>query len=247
MLNKYFLNLVLQVNLILNLVWLTSAGTVYNFKKVSNGFSGTVKETTRYWDCCKPTCAWNGYASVTNPIRSCKADGVTTIDDNTQSGCVGGSAYVCNDNQPWAFNNTLAFGTIAANINGFGPKATCCSCLLLTFQSGAIKGRQMAVQITNTGNDVSKSTTAFDILIPAAGVGYYTKGCTTQWSTSSSVWGNQYGGVDTKTQCSKIPSKLQSGCNWRFDWMKGVSNPTVTYQQIECPAAITDKTHCIRK
>lgn len=29
--------------------------------------------TTRYWDCCKPSCGWPGKASVTNPVKTCDA------------------------------------------------------------------------------------------------------------------------------------------------------------------------------
>lgn len=33
-----------------------------------NGQSGV---TTRYWDCCKPSCGWSGKALVTNPVDTC--------------------------------------------------------------------------------------------------------------------------------------------------------------------------------
>ena len=72
--------------------------------------------TTRYWDCCKPSCAWPGKASVTQPVKTCAADGATAVDASLQSGCGGGRAYMCNNQQPWSVNSTLAYGYVAANI-----------------------------------------------------------------------------------------------------------------------------------
>lgn len=72
--------------------------------------------TTRYWDCCKPSCGWPGKAPVTNPVQTCAIDGITPIDINTQSGCIGGTAFTCNNQQPWSVNDTLAYGYASANI-----------------------------------------------------------------------------------------------------------------------------------
>jgi hypothetical protein len=68
--------------------------------------------TTRYWDCCKASCAWNGKESVTNPVRTCEKDGVTPIDVNAQSGCGGGPAFMCTNQQPWNVSDTLSYGSI---------------------------------------------------------------------------------------------------------------------------------------
>ncbi len=73
--------------------------------------------TTRYWDCCKASCGWPGKALVTNPVRTCAQDGVTPVDANTQSGCTGGTAYMCNNQQPWNVSSTLAYGYAAAYIS----------------------------------------------------------------------------------------------------------------------------------
>ncbi len=73
--------------------------------------------TTRYWDCCKASCGWAGKASVTNPVETCAQDGVTPVNDNTQSGCNGGSAYMCNNQQPWNVSSTLSYGYAAAYIS----------------------------------------------------------------------------------------------------------------------------------
>jgi hypothetical protein len=73
--------------------------------------------TTRYWDCCKASCGWTGKASVTNPVETCAQDGVTPVDVNTQSVCNGGSAYMCNNQQPWNVSSTLSYGYAAADIS----------------------------------------------------------------------------------------------------------------------------------
>ncbi len=72
--------------------------------------------TNRYWDCCKASCGWPGKASVTNPVQTCAIDGITPIDINTQSDCNGGTAFTCNNQQPWSVNGTLAYGYAGANI-----------------------------------------------------------------------------------------------------------------------------------
>ena len=72
--------------------------------------------TTRYWDCCKASCGWPGKAAVSNPVQTCSQDGVTTVDKNTQSGCTGGTAYMCNNQQPWNVSATLSYGFAAAAI-----------------------------------------------------------------------------------------------------------------------------------
>ena len=72
--------------------------------------------TTRYWDCCKPSCSWPGKASVSNPVTTCAADGTTIVDANTKSSCDGGGAYTCNNQQPWSVNGNLSYGYAAANI-----------------------------------------------------------------------------------------------------------------------------------
>ena len=72
--------------------------------------------TTRYWDCCKASCGWEGKASVSQPVLTCQSDGVKPIGVNEQSGCNGGPAYMCNNQQPWNVSSTLSYGYAAAYI-----------------------------------------------------------------------------------------------------------------------------------
>ena len=82
--------------------------------------SSGVAKTTRYWDCCKVSCSWSANTgAVSGPVRSCRADGHGTADDNAQSGCNGGNSYVCNDQQPFVVDGK-AYGFAAGNVNGTG-------------------------------------------------------------------------------------------------------------------------------
>ncbi|KAI9787368.1 MAG: hypothetical protein M1835_002780 [Candelina submexicana] len=191
------------------LALLTTSATLTN--AVTSG-SGT---TTRYWDCCKGSCAWSGKAPVSAPVKTCGKDGSPLSDANAKSGCeAGGSAYMCSDQSPWAVSDTLAYGFAAVNVAGQTERDWCCSCYRLTFTSGSVKGKQMIVQATNTGGDLGGNQ--FDIAIPGGGVGTF-NACTNQHGAPSKGWGKQYGGLDTNT-CSSLPTELQPGCNWRFDW-----------------------------
>ncbi|KAI9243291.1 endo-beta-D-1,4-glucanase [Sporodiniella umbellata] len=222
----------------------TSASVDYS--AISGGASGN-GETTRYWDCCKPSCSWPGKASVSSPVGSCNKDGKTLADSNVQNGCVGGSSYTCNNNQPWVVNDNLAYGFAAASIAGGNEATWCCACFELTFTSTTVKNKKMVVQVTNTGSDLGTNTGAhFDLQMPGGGVGIY-NGCQTQWNAPSDGWGQRYGGISSVSDCSALPYALQEGCKWRFGWFKNADNPTMTYKQVTCPKSITEKSGCSRK
>ena len=219
-----------------------TGGSGISFTPVSGGRSGT-GHTTRYWDCCKPSCSWSGKANVNSPVKACLADGVTAADVNAQSGCNGGNSYMCSNQQPFAVNSTLAYGFAAASMIGAGESDLCCSCGLLNFNSGAPAGKQMVVQITNTGSDLYSNH--FDIAMPGGGFGIF-NGCVNQWNVSADKWGQTYGGVSSADQCNNLPSQLQKGCDWRWDFLNGGDNPDVSFVQIECPAEITAISGCKR-
>jgi hypothetical protein len=79
--------------------------------------SGT---TTRYWDCCKASCAW-------------------------------------------AVSDTLSYGFAVTTIAEGSESTWCCACYELAFTSGAVAGKLMIVQATNTGNDLSSNQ--FDLAV----------------------------------------------------------------------------------
>ncbi|KAG2225554.1 hypothetical protein INT45_013665 [Circinella minor] len=221
----------------------TSSSSSSGYKAISGGASGE-GQTTRYWDCCKASCSWPDKADVSAPVGTCKADGVTRLtDNNAQSGCNGGNAYMCNDNQPWAVSDDLSYGFAAASIAGKDEAGWCCGCYELTFSSAGIEGKKMVVQVTNTGGDLGSNH--FDIQIPGGGVGIF-NGCESQWNAPSSGWGERYGGLTDVSGCSDLPKELQDGCKWRFNWFKNANNPSVSFKEVTCPAELTKKTGCSR-
>jgi Glycosyl hydrolase family 45 len=100
----------------------------------------------------------------------------------------------------------------------------------------------MIVQVTNTGGDLGNNH--FDLQIPGGGVGLF-NGCSKQFPGTFN-WGQQYGGVSTRADCNNIPAVLRAGCRWRFDWFMNADNPSISFRQVACPTALTNKTQCIR-
>ncbi|MCJ1330022.1 hypothetical protein MMC10_006703 [Thelotrema lepadinum] len=197
--------------------------------------------TTRYWDCCKPSCAWNDLSSlgIESSVKTCDVNDQPLSTNDDQSGCNGGNAYMCSDQSPWQVNDNLAYGFAAVS----AASSACCQCYELTFTSTAIAGKKMVVQATNTGSDVS--STQFDLAMPGGGFGIF-DGCSTEWNATSDVWGQQYGGPSTDT-CGQFPCALQPGCGFRWgSFFQGADNPTVSYQTVACPTEITDKSGCTR-
>jgi hypothetical protein len=85
------------------------------------------------------------------------------LDSNAASGCASGPAYQCSNESPWAIDNNLAYGYAAVNIAGGSEASWCCACYELTFTSGAITGKKMIMQATNTGGDLAGNQ--FDISV----------------------------------------------------------------------------------
>jgi len=202
-------------------------------------------KTTRYWDCCKASCSWSGKSkAVAHPVNACQKDG-TTVDSNlaTKSGCDNGTAFMCSNQQPWSVSDSLSYGFTAASVAGKTEDAICCACYQLTFTSGPVSGKKMIVQVTNTGSDLSSNH--FDLQMPGGGVGIF-NGCQVQFGAPADGWGQRYGGISSASQCSSLPSVLQSGCNWRFNWFQNADNPSVDFTKVACPSEITSKTGCTR-
>ncbi|KAL2754978.1 glycoside hydrolase family 45 protein [Sodiomyces alcalophilus JCM 7366] len=202
--------------------------------------------TTRYWDCCKPSCSWPGNApGADNPVGTCDVNDNPLHDGgSTTSGCEeGGSAYMCSSHGPWAVSEELAYGWAAVRIAGGDEAGWCCACYELTFTSGPVAGKKMVVQATNTGADLGDNH--FDIAIPGGGVGIF-NACTDQWNAPADGWGERYGGVSSRQECEQLPAALQDGCFWRFDWFGGADNPDVEFTQVSCPSEITSRSGCRR-
>ena len=202
-----------------------------------------VGKTTRYWDCCKPSCAWNYKANVSKEVNSCYRDGSIVSIPWITSGCGGGDAFMCNDQQPWAINDKLSYGFAAANISGSDEEHWCCACFKITFTSTSIAGKEMIVQVTNTGGDLGENH--FDIQMPGGGLGLF-DGCSPQFGVDASKWGERYGGLTSEAGCDNLPKVLQPGCHWRFGWFENADNPAMEFEEVECPAELIDITGCKR-
>ena len=220
--------------------------------RLTNGQDG---KTTRYWDCCKPSCGWAENAAKNNkkPTNSCGADGNSIVSATTGSACSGGSSTQCYSFAPWSVSDTLSYGYAATG----GGNPTCGKCFQLDFtgsgdnaNASALANKTMIVQAINIGGDVG--TTQFDLLIPGGGVGAF-NACTNQWSVSNDKLGAQYGGFLTtcgtsmtcvtsmcQTAFSSKPA-LMAGCTWFTGWFNGANNPKIKYAEVACPAAITAK------
>ncbi|CAG9829972.1 unnamed protein product [Diabrotica balteata] len=209
---------------------------------IEKGISGQ-GTTTRYWDCCKPSCSWKANIKTPNmvPVASCDKSGINKLAADVKSGCDGGKAYMCNSQQPWAVNSTLAYGFGAASFTSGVDVNLCCACFLLSF-TDKIANKKMIVQVTNTGADLGRNH--FDIALPGGGVGIFTQGCHDQWNAPWSGWGDQYGGVHNRGECNTLPANLQAGCYFRFDFYQNADNPKMNFQQVKCPAEIVAKSGC---
>jgi len=130
---------------------------------------GKTGKTTRYWDCCVASCSWQENTAAEHPVNVCNKDGMTVYDPfNWRIGNVcsnNGSGYMCNNNQPWAVTENLAYGFVAAGFNSGNQKEWCCSCQRLEFTSGPVKGKQMVVQVLTLVLTLVITTLIFKCLV----------------------------------------------------------------------------------
>lgn len=209
---------------------------------------------TRYWDSCKPHCAWEGKGG---PVaRTCHADG-SKAGTGEASACDGGPAGTCTDQTPQIVNDTIAYAFAATP----GGGNDCGKCYMLTFKgTGAsatntptddahrsIKGKHLIVMASNIGYDVSHNQ--FDLMIPGGGNGAF-NGCS---KMGLSCAGASHGGFLTTCNYSKSclinmcnkeyanNTNMRNGCLFLANWMNAANNPEVKFVQVECPSALTAK------
>ncbi|KAF3906422.1 Endoglucanase-5 [Dactylellina cionopaga] len=220
---------------------LATASRILAVDKVSG-----VGSTGLYWDCCKPSCSWNEKGPwLTHPVQTCNKDDSPLADFTVGSACgQGGTAYVCNNQQPWAVNDTFSYGFISAFIVGATEFDWCCSCYELSFINGGLQGKRMVVQASNTGYD-DPTRTIFGVGSP--GQPDYADGCLNRFDGAGDGFLGKNGNpVTTRDDCKSLPTPLQAGCLWRFDWFLDAFKPNMTFQRVKCPKALTDVTGCIR-
>lgn len=207
-------------------------------------------KTTRYWDCCKPSCAWPDKARVSSPVKICDKDGKTALGPNSKSSCGGGGSgkgpsYMCSAQGPWYdAKRKMSFGFAAAHVLNTPEKASCCACYELRFEKDIPR---MVVQVGNTGADLAGNQ--FDIQVPGGGFGIF-DACSKQWNLpKKDSWGCRYGGIMCakmgKAGCNKMPKVYRKSCEWQFDHLG--DNPKVSsVYRVSCPAEITAVTGCVR-
>lgn len=120
----------------------------------------------------------------------------------------------------------------------------CCSCYRLNFTSGPVKGKTMIVQAHNTAYDIITAD-RFSLAIPGGNTST-TDACALEFNVSQSVFGESMVGVTSRSQCDDLPTAMKSGCHWRFDWFEDADNPSVDFERVQCPAALTNITGCVR-
>jgi len=219
---------------------------------------GSQGYTTRFWDCCKPSCAWSQNAGGKSPAKTCNKQN-QTVGAGDQSACSNGDAYACWDMAPWAESDTKAYAYAAFNGGGCGT----CYELKFTGQSNsnnddpgakAMCGKTLVVQVINIGNIAQGQ---FDLMIPGGGVGDF-NACSNQWGVSGSALGERYGGVMLTCQkqnnelearkactldgCSKLFSSSNlslrhAGCDWTVNWLNTADNPKVVYSRSPAPTS----------
>lgn len=218
---------------------------------------GTSGWTTRYWDCCKPSCAWQQNVSSGRPMASCDKDNKSLSNDDDaalpRNACEpGGTAYMCYDFAPWAVSDTLAYGYAAAA----GSSYACGRCYELQFTGtshvgtggSALSNKTMIVQVvSNSGGGADE----FHLLIPGGGQGP-AGACSSQWGTSSDL-GATYGGflaackgdaTCTQQYCQSVfanKPELLAGCNWFVGWFGASDGPNMRFKQVGCPSALAAK------
>ncbi|MCL2450876.1 MAG: hypothetical protein FWD17_18180 [Polyangiaceae bacterium] len=228
--------------------------------------SGTSGFTTRFWDCCKPSCGWNGTGlgnvpTGKTPLAACDVNNQKLSSYSTANACPSGSAYACSTLSPFVDPNDPNTSYAFAAFNG----GNCGDCYDLEFTgqsnsvssdpgSQAICGKHLIVQVVNIGGIQANQ---FDIMTPGGGVGA-NNACATEWGTSN--LGMQYGGFlgqcqsmssysavesCTKNFCSTVfsaSSPFLAGCNWQVDWLAAANNPQMMYQKVTCPSQLSSIT-----
>ena len=225
-----------------------------------NGFA------SRYWDCCKPSCAWPGNSGG-NVARTCDANMNTLNDADAKSMCEGGPATACLDQIPMVVNDNLAYAFAASP--GNGPNV-CGKCFELSFTGEGkyetklnhkkLSGKKLIVISSNIGYDVGGGQ--FDIMIPGGGVGLF-NGCAN--ILGSNNLGKQYGGLLSDCEeevgyngsdeeiyekrkscltnkCNGFSNnQAKQGCLFLANWMEAAGNPLMTYREVDCPQELKSK------
>jgi hypothetical protein len=233
----------------------TSSGGTGGGSTLPNIPNGQNGWASRYWDCCKPHCAWPGNGGTE---AVCAANGTSHMSSDTPSACgsTGNVGYVCSSDAPRAVSSTVSYGYVAV------PSPQCGACYHIQFTgtshnagndpgSAAISGKHMIVRVSNTGGDVASNQ--FDLMIPGGGMGLNPNTCPQQWGVSAGDMGAPNGGflssctgdhaarkACVRNKCNTIvpAGQLRDSCNWFVDWFEIADNPNFKVEPIACPSDI---------
>ena len=133
----------------------------------------------------------------------------------------GGPAYICSaQQQPVAINDeySYAYVSVPQSMTSDGSLDTCCRCLEIVLGVTTTAGvpKKLLAQIVNNG------VARFDLQVPGAGIGDWGS-CHLRYNNVASYnFGDQQAGFSaaqyTVEACQNLPSILQPGCEWLFNW-----------------------------
>ena len=246
------------------------SGSCPDIKYINGGLSGS-GFASRYWDCCKPSCAWTGNAGAGNEARECDANMNILTNKNSKNICEnGGISTTCLSQIPFTIDGCDELGFAFAAVPGGGP-SICGRCFALEFTGEGkyeirtpqkkLKGKKLIVMASNIGYDVASSQ--FDIMIPGGGVGNY-NGCDNILGTNL---GQQYGGLlaDCESsvgysysediiyekrkecltnKCNTVfanKATAREGCLFLANFLESAGNPLHNFKEVECPQVLRDR------
>ena len=179
---------------------------------------------SHYWDCCKPSCAWD-VRSNPNLIKSCDSTGTNIVGSDMTNVCdnLSGSAvckgYAKKNKQgqyPWIAhengeNILYGYGAIGTDDHD-SDKSYCGKCYEITFKN-ARNIDKAKIMIINGGNSKKGN---IDLAVPGGGFGAH-DGCKnySNWKNMYIPSGpcdpngdnsncEQYGGIKDETYCTSI-------------------------------------------
>nr|AJS10816.1 endoglucanase IV [Rhizopus reflexus] len=193
-----------------------SSNSSGKYSIVSGGASGN-GVTTRYWVCCQASCSWPGKANVSSPVKSCNKDGV-----NLRYRCNHLQVAHCvrQEHLPrrrvWAVSHDTYDGSYSRALAAISPRSNQFKALTVSRDGLTVSEDERVRQCkwTNCGQTCPDDYVAVSRSDPG-----YRKGELMMDS------------IDCPKAIS-LPSALQAGCKWRFNWFKNADNPSMTYKEV---------------
>ena len=240
--------------------------TCPEIKYVKDGIKG-VGGLSRYWSCCKPSCASEKEAEAGNAAKQCDVNMTRLFDYSAKSYCDGGPATTCVSHSPFVIDGCddigFAFGTLPYSTPNY-----CGKCFLLEFTGEgafttkdthrALKGKKLIIMGIHRGYNQDEGT--FELLVPGGGIGWLGK-CD---GVFEGDLGAKYGGLLTDCQdeagmsddeksntgrknclirkCKEVfTGQAREGCLFHSYFLQAAGNPVMNFTEIECPQVLKDR------